>query len=82
MSTIQAIASSQFLTAMGPMYKDEAKMQSVMQYITTLREQDTPCQFSESEIMMLADEAEREYQSGQGMTSHAQLLNEIATWQA
>lgn len=80
MSTVQAIASSRFLTAMGPMIKDEAKMSVVIDYITSLRKQETPCQFTEAEICAFADKAEQEYATGTGMTSHADLLNEIATW--
>ena len=39
MSAEQAIASSRFLTAMGPMIKDEAAMQQVLLYISTMRRQ-------------------------------------------
>lgn len=37
MSAEQAIASSRFLTAMGPMIEDEAAMQQVLLYISTMR---------------------------------------------
>ena len=37
MSTAQAIASSRFLTAMGPMIEDEAKMNEVLEYIERIK---------------------------------------------
>ena len=80
MSTTQAIASSRFLTAMGPMIADEAKMSKVLKYIVSLRANDVPCQFSESEVIALADQAEKEYAMGTGMTSHSDFLQEVATW--
>ena len=39
MSVIEAIASSRFLTAMGPMIKDEQKMNAVMEYIESIKVQ-------------------------------------------
>ena len=37
MSAVEAIASSRFLTAMGPMIKDEQKMNAVMEYIESIK---------------------------------------------
>ena len=80
MSTMQAIASSRFLTAMGPMISDESKMSKVLSYIVSLRANDVPCQFSESEIVAFADKAEQEYATGTGMMTHDDFLREVATW--
>ena len=38
MSVAQAIASSRFLTAMGPMIEDEKKVAAVMRFIVSLRD--------------------------------------------
>ena len=81
MSTLQAVASSRFLTAMGPMIKDEAKMSIVINYITAMRHQEAPCQFSEAELCSFVDKAEHEYATGSGMMRPEDFLNEIATWQ-
>jgi len=81
MSAAQAIASSRFLTAMGPMIEDEQKMNIVLNYIISLREDNTPCQFSEQEIVAFADKAEREYAAGTGMMSHSDFMQEVSTWQ-
>ncbi len=37
MSTAQAIASSRFLNAMGPMIEDEQKMNKVLEYIESIK---------------------------------------------
>ena len=37
MSAAQAIASSRFLTAMGPMIEDEVKMNKVLDYIESIK---------------------------------------------
>ena len=37
MSAAQAIASSRFLTAMGPMIEDEQKMNEVLAYIESIK---------------------------------------------
>ena len=37
MSAAQAIASSRFLTAMGPMIEDEAKLNQVLVYIESIK---------------------------------------------
>ena len=37
MSAEQAIASSRFLTAMGPMIEDEQKMNEVLEYIESIK---------------------------------------------
>jgi len=37
MSVAQAIASSRFLTAMGPMINDEQKMNAVLEYIESIK---------------------------------------------
>jgi hypothetical protein len=81
MSVAQAIASSRFLTAMGPMIKDEQKMNTVLSYIISLRADNAPCQFSEQEIVAFADKAEQEYVTGVGMMSHSDFMQEVATWQ-
>ena len=81
MSTAQAIASSRFLTAMGPMIKDEQKMNTVLNYIISLRADNAPCQFTEQEIVAFADKAEQEYAAGVGMMSHSDFMQEVATWQ-
>ena len=81
MSAAQAIASSRFLTAMGPMIKDEQKMNTVLSYIISLRADNAPCQFSEQEIIAFADKAEQEYVTGVGMMSHSDFMQEVATWQ-
>ena len=39
MSAAQAIASSRFLTAMGPMIEDEQKMNKVLEYIESIKVQ-------------------------------------------
>ena len=39
MSAAQAIASSRFLTAMGPMIEDEAKLNQVLEYIESIKVQ-------------------------------------------
>ncbi len=81
MSTPQAVASSRFLTAMGPMINDESKMAVVINYINAMRHNEAPCRFTETEIRSLADKAEHEYATGSGMVCHEDWLNEIATWQ-
>ena len=81
MSAEQAIASSRFLTAMGPMIKDEQKMNTVLNYIISLRADNAPCQFTEQEIVAFADKAEQEYAAGVGMMSHSDFMQEVATWQ-
>lgn len=37
MSAAQAIATSRFLTAMGPMIEDEQKMNEVLEYIESIK---------------------------------------------
>ena len=37
MSAAQAIATSRFLTAMGPMIEDEQKMNAVLEYIESIK---------------------------------------------
>ena len=81
MSAEQAIASSRFLTAMGPMIKNEQKMNTVLNYIISLRADNAPCQFTEQEIVAFADKAEQEYVTGVGMMSHSDFMQEVATWQ-
>ena len=81
MSAAQAIASSRFLAAMGPMIKDEQKMNTVLNYIISLRADNAPCQFTEQEIVAFADKAEQEYVTGVGMMSHSDFMQEVATWQ-
>ena len=81
MSAAQAIASDQFLTAMGPMIEDEKKMNTVLSYIISLRTDGSPCQFTQQDIVALADKAEREYADGSGMMSHSDFMQEVATWQ-
>ncbi|MBO6306310.1 MAG: hypothetical protein J6M55_02260 [Paludibacteraceae bacterium] len=66
---------------MGPMIKDEQKMNTVLNYIISLRADNAPCQFSEQEIVAFADKAEQEYAAGVGMMSHSDFMQEVATWQ-
>ena len=52
MTAVQTQASKQFLAAMGPMVEDEAAMQQVLFYISTMRRQ--------TELpMMTIDEADQ-----------------------
>ena len=81
MSAVEAIASSRFLNAMGPMIKDEKKMTNVLRYIISLRTNEAPCRFSDEEIISFADKAEQEYAKGTGMMSHSDFMQEVATWQ-
>ena len=80
MSVTQAIASSRFINAMGPLLEDEDKFLQVLEYIYNLRGDSMPCQFTEEEIIALADKAEQEERDGVGMMSHQQFVEEIATW--
>ena len=41
---------------------------------------EAPCQFSDQEIVAFADKAEQEYAAGKGMMSHADFMQEVATW--
>ena len=55
MSAAQAIASSRFLTAMGPMIEDEQKMNEVLEYIERIKAQQlypliTPEELSENSM--------------------------------
>ncbi len=55
MSVAQAIASSRFLTAMGPMIEDEQKMNEVLEYIESIKAQQlypliTPEELSENSM--------------------------------
>lgn len=55
MSAAQAIASSRFLTAMGPMIEDEQKMNEVLEYIESIKAQQlypliTPEELSENSM--------------------------------
>jgi hypothetical protein len=50
MSTAQAIASSRFLTAMGPMIKDEKKMNAVLEYIESIKIQPLHKQITMEEL--------------------------------
>ena len=80
MSAAQALASSRFLNAMGPMIMDEKKMVNVLSYIIALRASDEPCRFTEEDIVAFADKAERDYIAGKGMMSHSDFMQEVATW--
>ena len=65
MSAAQAIASSRFLTAMGPMIEDEKKMNAMLEYIESikvspLRVQATrSCSLDEFSDMMARDLGQR-----------------------
>ena len=50
MSTAQAIASSRFLTAMGPMIEDEQKMNEVLEYIESIKAQQLYPQITPEEL--------------------------------
>lgn len=62
------------------MINDSNQMNTVINYILSLREQTAPCQFSEKEICQFAEEAENECLVGKGMMSHQDFMKEIATW--
>ena len=80
MSVVQSIASSRFIQAMGPMIEDEQKFTAVLHYISMLREQSSPCQFSDEQIMDFADQAEKEESEQINMMSHEDVLRSVATW--
>ena len=50
MSAAQAIASERFLAAMGPMIKDEQKMNRVLEYIESIKVQPLYPQMSYEEL--------------------------------
>ena len=50
MSAAQAIASSRFLTAMGPMIEDEQKMNEVLEYIESIKAQQLYPQITPEEL--------------------------------
>ena len=61
MSAAQAIASSRFLKAMGPMIEDEAKLNQVLEYIESIKvrplsvQVTRPCSLDEFSDMMATD---------------------------
>ena len=50
MSAAQAIASSRFLTAMGPMIEDEEKLNKVLEYIESIKVQPLYPQITQEEL--------------------------------
>lgn len=50
MSAAQAIASSRFLAAMGPMIEDEQKMNEVLEYIESIKTQQLYPQITPEEL--------------------------------
>ena len=50
MSAAQAIASSRFLTAMGPMGEDEARLNAVLEYIESIKIQSLRKQITLDEL--------------------------------
>ena len=50
MSAAQAIASSRFLTAMGPMVEDEARLNAVLEYIESIKIQSLRKQITLDEL--------------------------------
>ena len=50
MSAAQAITSSRFLTAMGPMIEDEQKMNEVLEYIESIKAQQLYPQITPEEL--------------------------------
>ena len=50
MSAAQAIASSRFLTAMGPMVEDEARLNAVLEYIESIKESPLLPQITQEEL--------------------------------
>lgn len=50
MSAAQAIASSRFLTAMGSMVEDEARLNAVLEYIESIKVQPLYPQITQEEL--------------------------------
>lgn len=80
MTAIEQRASQEFLTAMGPMILDRRMMNSVIQFIDSIRATSRPCQFSKEEIVSFATQAEQEFIKGEGMKEHNLFIQEAATW--
>lgn len=79
MSAAQALASEQFIAAMGPMVNDDRTMKQVMSYISLLRHQTEPCQYTTDEMREILAASIVDVRAGKG-TTHADLKNEIAQW--
>lgn len=79
MSAAQAIASEQFIDAMGPMVSDAKTMRQVMAYIALLRHQAEPCQYSATEMHDILASSIEDVRAGKG-TKHADIKREIAQW--
>lgn len=79
MSAVQAMASEQFIDAMGPMISDADTMKQVMAYIALLRHQAEPCQYSTVEMHDILTQSLDDVRAGKG-TTHADLKKEIAQW--
>ena len=79
MSTVQAMASQQFVAAMGPMINNPQTMNQVMSYIALLRHQAEPCQCSVDEMRGRLSESIADARAGK-VTAHADLKREIAQW--
>lgn len=79
MSTTQARVSDRILYALGTMVEDERKVDAVIRYIYTLREDQVPCRFSDDEMRMLLAQGAEETRLGQG-TTHEDFKQEMASW--
>jgi len=78
MSAAQALASKQFLEAMGPMVSNKQKMQRVIQFIYHLQD-DAPCQYTDDEMRVLLAQATEQTKQGQWI-SHEDLKAEVLSW--
>jgi len=78
MSAAQALASKQFLEAMGSMVSNKQKMQRVIQFIYLLQD-DAPCRFSEEEVVVMGHEAIERAKEGIGIP-HAEAKKIAEQW--
>jgi len=78
MSAAQALASKQFLEAMGPMVSNKQKMQRIIQFIYLLQD-DAPCRFSEEEVVAMGHVAVERAKQGIGIP-HNEAKQIAAQW--
>jgi len=79
MSALQAVASEQFINAMGPMVNDKQTMNQVLAYIALLRHQAEPCMYTKDEMHDILAASIADVHAGKG-TTHTDLKKEIAQW--
>lgn len=79
MSTAQAMVGDRLLYAMGPMVEDEQKVSAIIRYITSLREEQAPCQFSTQEMSDILAQSTAEMRAGKS-TLHDDFKREVASW--